>query len=64
MKREADPEVIQVVNMVRLCQTINCLPQPGGLLDQDAYFIFLMLAVMQADDEKAELDKAKNRIPG
>jgi hypothetical protein len=54
MNREVDDEVAQVLNLVRLCLALHVLPQSGGLLDQDSYFVFLLEHVLVADAELAE----------
>ena len=59
MKRPADPEVVMVVNMVRMCQKMNTLPTAGGLLDQDSYFVYLLNVVLAADEKRQELDNAR-----
>jgi hypothetical protein len=59
MKRPADWEVITIVNMVRMCQKMNTLPSVGGLLDQDAYFVYLLNVILAADEKRAELDQAR-----
>jgi len=61
MNREADYEVGQILSLVRMCQNLKVLPGAGGLLDQDAYFVFLFEQVLIADNEKAALDRAKQK---
>jgi hypothetical protein len=38
---------------------LNCLPRPGGLLDQDGFDVWRMLQVIQALDEKDVRDAKK-----
>jgi hypothetical protein len=59
MDRKPDWEVAGILSMVRMCQGLNVLPKAGGLLDQDSYFVFLLEQVMIADQEKQELDRAR-----
>jgi hypothetical protein len=64
---ESDGEdVILAVEMTNLCQALNCLPRAGGLLDQDSYQVWLMQKVLEAQAERAELDRkrteSQNRI--
>jgi hypothetical protein len=59
MNRDADEEVAQVINLVRMCQSYQVLPSPGGLLDQDACFIYLSQAVFNADAERALRDNER-----
>jgi hypothetical protein len=61
MNRQPDEEVNQIISLVRMCQTLNVLPQAGGLLDQDAYFIYLLQQVLLADQERQALDKARQK---
>ena len=59
MNRKADDEVLQILSLVRLCQAMRVLPQPGGLLDQDSYFVFVLQNVLIADAKRAELDQKR-----
>lgn len=61
LNREADDEVAFAIELTNLCQALHCLPQPGGLLDQDGYLVSLMKTVLIAQNEKEQLeaDKAK-----
>jgi hypothetical protein len=42
--------------MTRLCQELHCLPNAGGLFDQDSYHVHLMKLVLEADVERANKD--------
>jgi hypothetical protein len=64
MKRKVDPEVAEILSVVRLCQAMNTLPRPGGLFDQDALFVYLLERVLLADQKKAELDQARSNAKG
>lgn len=46
--------------MVSLCQTFYCLPNSGGLLDQDPFWVEAMGVVIAAQAQKAEIDRAKS----
>ena len=59
MKRPADEEVLTILRIVRACQDLGVLPEPGGLFAQDALFVFLLDTVLQADHEKQKLDEAR-----
>jgi len=61
MDRPSDEEVVQVLAVVRTCQSMKVLPRAGGLLDQDAYFVLLLQLVLAADSERAALDKARQK---
>ncbi len=62
MNKKPDVEVASILRLVRLCQNMNTLPAPGGLLDQDSYFVYLFEQVLHADEEKAELDRARAKV--
>lgn len=62
MQREADEEVMGIISLVRTCEAFHTLPLPGGVFDQDAYFVFLYEIVAQADYEKQRLEDAKARV--
>ena len=62
MQREADEEVLGIVSLVRMCEQFHTLPLPGGMFDQDAYFVYLAEAVAMADQEKRRLEDAKTRV--
>lgn len=64
MSREADLEVLQAIDLVRLCQATSTLPLPGGLLDQDSYFVFLLKTILKADEEKQQLERARSKLKG
>jgi hypothetical protein len=59
MSRPADRDVVQVVNLVRMCQAFQALPLPGGLFNQDAYFVYLTNIVLEADNKRQERETAK-----
>lgn len=61
MNRRPSAEVEALLEMVRMCQDLHVLPQPGGLRDQDAYFVFLYKHVLLADQERAKLDQSRAR---
>lgn len=64
MKRKMDPEVAEVISIVRLCQTMSTMPRPGGLFDQDSLFVYLLERVLLADQKKADLEAAKAKVKG
>ncbi len=49
-----------MIQITSLCKQLNCLPGPGGLLQQDPYLIEGMNFVMLAMHEREELE-AKRR---
>lgn len=56
MNRKADPEVAAIMNAVNTCQVLHCLPRPGGLFDQDSFFVEVMQIVLVAQQERNEKD--------
>lgn len=42
-----------------MCQNYSCLPQAGGLLDQDHLWIWFMYKVAEFDAVRQKLDDAK-----
>jgi len=42
-----------------LCQSFYCLPNTGGLLDQDPFWVEAMGTVIAAQAAKAEAEKNK-----
>lgn len=48
------------INYVHLCQSFQCLPRSGGLMDQDFLFVLLMQQVTHADQVKADHEAKKN----
>lgn len=56
-----DPEVQGIVGMVRLCQASNSLPLAGGLMDQDAYFVYLFQLVVIFDNKRVKLEQARQK---
>jgi len=59
MNRPPDEEVLNILKVVRMCQTLNVLPLAGGLFDQDSYFVECYEAVMMADAERTERDSKR-----
>lgn len=57
-------EVLQAsifLDLFNMCQTLKVLPKPGGLLDQDSLYVFLMRHTLVYQEAKRELDEAKRR---
>lgn len=44
-----------------MCEKLHVLPEPGGMLDQDSYLIFLVRAVLEADAEKDAKEAKKQQ---
>jgi hypothetical protein len=50
---------MDILTTVRLCAKYHVLPESGGLLDQDNYFVYWMTRVMHWENVKQELDNPK-----
>lgn len=58
--------------LYNLCKTFNCMPEPGGVLDQDAWWMDFFNECIKAESEKIETEgnrkkfemEAKNRGRG
>ncbi len=48
-----------LINITNTCQAFNCLPSPGGLLDQDSYLVHGMQLVLEAQAERQKMDQEK-----
>lgn len=59
MSREPDDELAIAIEMTNLCKVLGVLPRAGGLLDQDAYDVYMMQAVLAAQAEREELEAKK-----
>jgi hypothetical protein len=56
---EDDHDVANILSVVSLCQSLNCLPNAGGLLDQDPFWVEAFGVVIDAQNKKAELERNK-----
>jgi hypothetical protein len=61
MNRDPDDEVRFAIEMTQLCQALNCLPGPGGLLQQDSYYVWMMQIVLHAEAEKAQREQERKK---
>jgi hypothetical protein len=43
-----------------ICKNFQVLPGPGGLLDQDSLFVYLMKHAMLCQKDRDELDRRKS----
>lgn len=63
-----DEEVAMAVEMTVLCRDLGVLPKAGGLLDQDAYHVWLIQNTLQVLNEKERSDvekaQAKAKVAG
>jgi hypothetical protein len=59
MNADPDPEVAALVNLTVLSEKFSTLPNAGGLLDQPYTLVFGMRAVLEAQQERFELDNPK-----
>jgi hypothetical protein len=60
-RKVEDSDVALAIELATMCETFNCLPAAGGLLDQDPLLLHMMREVLQARHEKAEIEGRKNR---
>jgi len=44
-----------------MCEHLHCLPQPGGLFDQDSFFVYGMDMVVEAKRIKELEEQHRNR---
>lgn len=58
---QADFDVIAVLNIVDLCQSMRSMPLPGGLFDQDSLFIHLYEYISQLRNTRAEMDQRQEQ---
>lgn len=52
-----DEDVAEAINLTNLCRSLGCLPRSGGLLDQDSYHVYMMEAVLNAEQIKKERER-------
>jgi hypothetical protein len=64
MSRPPDDDVAEAIDLTRMCQELHCLPQEGGLLDQDSKYVWWMRLVLQADVEAAKHDAKRGGSGG
>jgi hypothetical protein len=64
MSGEPDPEVEMAIRITNMCRALNCLPGPGGLLDQDSYIMWLVESTLVVQNEKEQQELAKAKAQG
>jgi len=47
-----EPESHDILNTYELCKEMHCLPEPGGLNNQDAVLVHLFKIILQLTREK------------
>jgi hypothetical protein len=52
---------MEIVNLVNMCSNLGALPNAGGVLDQDAYTMFLFELVISAQQERQRADDERSR---
>jgi hypothetical protein len=50
--------------LVNVCEQMHCLPLPGGLFDQDSFFVYGMDIVVEAKKIKEDEDERKRARRG
>lgn len=58
MNREPDDEVAYFIRVGTICYQLQCLPGPGGVLQQDGYIMMGVSATLDALVEKQNKDEA------
>jgi hypothetical protein len=53
-EEEVDAGADEVMKMIALCRSFHVLPRPGGLLDQDSFFVHMASAAEQALAERTQ----------
>jgi hypothetical protein len=53
--------VIRLLEITAYCRTFNCLPEPGGLFQQDHYLMEGMAMVVDATREREEMEAKKKK---
>lgn len=53
--------MIEIIELTNMCEAMGCLPQTGGLYDQDARIVLGMQAVLRAQNEAAN-KKANTKV--
>lgn len=48
-----------MIRITSMCRAFNCLPGPGGLLQQDSYLMDGMGFVVEAVNEREELEQKR-----
>lgn len=61
MNRPPDPEILMAVEMTTLCRQLRVLPKAGGLLDQDAYHVWLIQNTLAVMNEKERIDMEREQ---
>ncbi|GAK61807.1 hypothetical protein U27_02640 [Candidatus Vecturithrix granuli] len=60
-RHEFFDEVNFACELYNYCKTFHVLPQPGGLFEQDAYYMLLLDFVIAAVNEKTAQDAEEAR---
>lgn len=59
--RTPEDDVVEVLTLANLCQKFKTLPNSGGVLDQDAYLMFMLQSVVAWQAERQELEMRRSR---
>lgn len=51
----SEPRIARMLNSYNLCKGLNCLPDPGGLLDQTAEWVAFAIVFGNAEAEYAQM---------
>lgn len=56
---KVDIDVSMIIRLINDCQDFGVMPEPGGLLQQDALFMYILHEVQSARAVRAEIDNNK-----
>lgn len=48
------------INVIKICEEMHTLPHPGGLLQQDSLFVYVLHQYLVFKGQKQELDNKKS----
>jgi hypothetical protein len=54
---KVDDDVAEAITLASMCEYYHCLPDAGGLFDQDSRVVWLLETVAAAKSEKAEIER-------
>jgi len=52
------------MEIAQMCEKLHCLPGPGGLLEQDAYYVYMLQSVYNARAQREEKDRVAKQGKG
>lgn len=61
MDRPPDPFVGGIIHMAGLCSKFHCLPDQGGLMDQDPLKVWFLTIYLEAQQERERRDQDRQK---